>query len=65
VRIREIMSTPVETVRPEMPLKEVAQRMHVRGLRHLIVIKGAAADGSHAHGDSGAETEPQPVGGLG
>jgi CBS domain-containing protein len=37
MRIREIMSTPVETVHPEMSLKEAAQRMRLRGLHHLLV----------------------------
>lgn len=37
MRIREIMSAPVETVHPDVPLKEAAQLMRMHGLHHLVV----------------------------
>jgi CBS domain-containing protein len=37
MRIREIMSAPVETVHPDAPLKEAAHRMRLHGLHHLVV----------------------------
>ena len=37
MRIREIMTEPVETVAPSMPLDKAAGLMRARGVHHLIV----------------------------
>ncbi len=39
-RVREVMSTPLETIGADEPLREAARRMHDAGISALVVTTG-------------------------
>jgi len=45
MRIRDLMSTKVITVDPEMPMLEARQRMADAHIRHLVVVEGSRVAG--------------------
>jgi acetoin utilization protein AcuB len=41
MRLQEIMSKPVQTIGPDANAVEAAARMRLRGIHHLVVVRGA------------------------
>jgi CBS domain-containing protein len=66
VRVKEIMSSPVVTVSPDLPLKEVAKVLVTRGISAVPVVDGGELVGILSEGDLlPLELAPDPRAHLG
>ena len=62
MRVYEVMSKAVETVRPEVHASEAKTRMRHRKIRHLVVTKGAQLTGIVSERDLGGPKLPKTLG---
>ena len=53
MRLKDCMSTSVETVNPEMPAQAAWERMQQRRIRHLVVMKDRKVAGVVSERDLG------------
>jgi CBS domain-containing protein len=45
LRVQDVMSAPVETIRPDAPADAAWQQMNLKGIHHLVVRDGSAVVG--------------------
>jgi acetoin utilization protein AcuB len=53
LRVQDLMTQPVETVRAGTPADEAWARMHAKGIHHLVVITAAGVVGVISDRDAG------------
>jgi CBS domain-containing protein len=53
VRVQDVMSQDVETVRPQTPAESAWERMRMRGVHHLVVTDGTSIVGLLSERDAG------------
>ena len=62
MRVYEVMSRKVETVKPAVLASEAKTRMRQRGIHHLVVTKGAELQGVVSERDLGGSKLPKVLG---
>lgn len=62
MRVYEVMSKDVETVRPAVHASEAKTRMRQRRIRHLVVTQGAQVTGVVSERDLGGMKLPKTLG---
>ena len=53
MRVAEVMTTAVKTVRPETPATDAWELMRQQGIHHLVVMRGSAVVGVLSNRDAG------------
>lgn len=62
MRVYEVMSKKVETVKPAVLASEAKMRMRQRGIHHLVVTKGTELQGIVSERDLGGPKLPKMLG---